>query len=149
MTWADYMDPKGFHIFDTETREMEFIKNPFTMFNKIVYDDGQQDFESWKNTDVSGYKETYVKLVVVNKQNPYLFDHVLDNLYKVGCADISIVEDFTDTVIVDDEIIDQAEDTITILSKYIDALELDVEPDRLKNIMKELYIEALNTEVAD
>ncbi len=149
MTWADYMDPKGFHIFDTETREIEFIKNPFTMFNKIVYDDGQQDFESWKNTDISGYKETYVKLVVVNKQNPYLFDHVLDNLYKVGCADISIVEDFTDTVIVDDEIIDQAEDTITILSKYIDALELDVEPDRLKNIMKELYIEALNTEVAD
>ena len=64
-------------------------------------------------------------------------------------GDLSIVEDFTDNTIVDDEIVDQAEDTMTILSKYIDALQLDVEPDKLKNIMRELYVEALNTEVAD
>jgi hypothetical protein len=38
---------------------------------------------------------------------------------------------------------------MTILSKYIDNLQLDVEPDKLKNLMRELYIEALNTEVAD
>ena len=106
MTWADYSDPKGFHIFDTETREMVFVKNP------------------------------------------YLFDFVLDNLYKSGCSDISIVEDFTD-VQIDDDIIDQAEDTMTILSKYIDALELDVENDQLKKLMRELYVEALNTEVTD
>jgi hypothetical protein len=86
---------------------------------------------------------------VLNKQNPYLFDHVIDSLYKIGCSDISIVEDFTDITIVDDDIVDQAEDTITILTKYIDALELDVESDKLKSMMKELYIEALNTEVAD
>jgi hypothetical protein len=85
----------------------------------------------------------------VNKQNPYLFDHVIDSLYKIGCSDISIVEDFTDITMVDDDIVDQAEDTITILTKYIDALELDVESDKLKSMMKELYIEALNTEVAD
>jgi hypothetical protein len=47
------------------------------------------------------------------------------------------------------DIIDQAEDTITILNKYIDNLELDVESEKLKTIMRELYIEALNTEVTD
>ena len=148
MTWADYSDPKGFHIFDTETRELEFVKNPITMFNKVFYNDSETDFEHWKKYDFNSLKETYVKVVVVNKQNPYLFDHVIDNLYKSGCSDISIVEDFTDTTI-DDDIIDQAEDTMTILSKYIDALTLDVENDKLKKMMRELYVEALNTEVAD
>jgi predicted phosphodiesterase len=149
MTWSDYKDPKGFHVFDTETRELEFIANPFTMFNKIVYDDSESDFETWKSFDFSKFKDTYLKVVVLNKQNPYLFDHVLDSIYKVGCSDVSIVEDFTDTVLEDDEIIDQAEDTMTILSKYIDVIEIDVEPEKLKNIMKEIYIEALNTEVAE
>ena len=57
---------------------------------------------------------------------------------------------FSDTIVDNDqEIIDQAEDTMTILSKYIDNLELDVEPDKLKTLMRELYVEALNTEVAE
>ncbi len=150
MTWADYNDPKGFHIFDTDTRQLEFVRNPYTMFNKVSYDDGQQDFDFWKQYDYDSLKDTYVKLVVLNKQNPYLFDHVTDNLYKSGIADLSIVEDFSDTLIGDDqEIIDQAEDTMTILSKYIDNLALDVESDKLKTLMRELYVEALNTEVAE
>jgi DNA repair exonuclease SbcCD nuclease subunit len=150
MTWADYNDPKGFHIFDTDTREMEFVRNPFQMFNKVIYDDGETDFEYWKTYDFASLKNTYVKVVVLNKQNPYLFDHVLDSLYKTGICDISIVEDFTDILIdTDQEIIDQAEDTMTILSKYIDNLALDVEPEKLKTVMRELYVEALNTEIAE
>ena len=150
MTWADYNDPKGFHIFDTDTRQLEFIQNPYRMFHKINYDDGEQDFEFWKKYDYDSLKETYIKVVVLNKQNPYLFDNVIDNIYKASVADLSIVEDFNDTLIDDDQdIIDQAEDTMTILSKYIDNLTLDVEPDKLKGVMRELYIEALNTEVAE
>ena len=86
----------------------------------------------------------------MNKQNPYLFDTVIDSLYKIGVADLSIVEDFSDALIDDDsDIIDQAEDTMTILSKHIDNLTLDVEPEKLKTLMRELYIEALNTEIAE
>ena len=150
MTWADWNDPKGFHIFDTETREMNFVKNTFSMFHKITYDDGKTTFEDWKEYDFSKLKECYVKVVVLNKQNPFLFDHVIDSLYKAGVSDLSIVEDFTDVnVDLDQDIIDQAEDTITILSKYIDNLTLDVEAEKLKSIMRELYVEALNTEVAE
>jgi DNA repair exonuclease SbcCD nuclease subunit len=150
MTWSDYNDPKGFHVFDTATRDMEFVENPYRMFNKLVYDDGENDFDHWKKYDYNSFKDTYVKVVVLNKQNPYMFDSVIDNLYKVGASDISIVEDFTDTIIADDQdIIDQAEDTITILNKYVDNLQLDVEPEKLKSLMRELYIEALNTEVTD
>jgi DNA repair exonuclease SbcCD nuclease subunit len=150
MTWSDYNDQKGFHIFDTNTRDMTFVKNPFTMFNKLTYDDGQTDFEHWKNYDFESLKDSYVKVIVMNKQNPYLFDTVIDSLYKVGVADLSIVEDFSDALIDDDsDIIDQAEDTMTILSKHIDNLALDVEPEKLKALMRELYIEAINTEIAE
>lgn len=147
MTWADYNDPRGFHVFDTETRETEFILNPHKMFHKIMYDDSSNDFEVWKKYNYAPLKDCFVKVVVLNKQNPFLFDSVLDNIYKAGVADLSIVEDFTDTLIdIDQEIIDQAEDTMTILSKYIDNLTLNVEGDKLKTLMRELYVEALNTE---
>jgi hypothetical protein len=75
---------------------------------------------------------------------------VIDNLYKAGVSDISIVEDFTDTSFdTDQDIIDQAEDTMTILSKYIDNLTLNVNSDKLKTLMRELYVEAINTETTE
>lgn len=147
LTWSDYNDPKGFHVFDTKSREVEFVLNPHRMFNKIMYDDGEQTFEFWKKYDYNSLKDSFVKIVVLNKQNPYLFDNVIDNLYKAGVSDLGIVEDFTDSIIDDDqELIDQAEDTMTILSKYIDNLPLEVESNKLKTLMREVYVEALNTE---
>jgi hypothetical protein len=150
ITWADYNDQRGFHVFDTETREITFVPNPHKMFHKITYDDGVTDFEHWKAYDYHSLKDSFVKIVVLNKQNPYLFDNVVDNLYKAGVGDLSIVEDFTDNSLdMEQEIVDQAEDTMTILSKYIDNLTLNVEPDKLKTLMRELYVEALNTERAE
>jgi hypothetical protein len=150
MTWSDHDDPRGFHIFDTHTRELEFIRNPYKMFHKIFYDDVTESIDEIRNKDCSIYAETYVKVVVVNKQNPFIFDLLVENLYKAGVADISIVEDFSEVLIDDDqELIDQAEDTMTILSKYIDNLTLNVEADKLKLLMRELYVEALNTETTE
>lgn len=147
ITWADYNDPRGFHVFDTETRELTFVSNPNRMFHKINYDDATTDFTYWQTFDYAALKDCYVKIVVLNKQNPYLFDNVLDNLYKAGIGDIAIVEDFTDTIIEDDkDLVNQAEDTMTILSKHIDNLTLTVDNDKLKTLMKELYVEALTTE---
>lgn len=36
-TWADVDDIRGFHIFDTETHEMEFIPNPYNIYCKVKY----------------------------------------------------------------------------------------------------------------
>jgi hypothetical protein len=147
MTWSDYNDPRGFHVFDTETREMEFVQNPYRMFHKISYDDAVTDFEHWQKFNYNELKDSFIKVVVLNKQNPYLFDNVIDNLYKAGVSDISIVEDFTETLVEnDDELVNQAEDTMTILGKYIDNLTLNVDNDKLKALMKEVYVEALTTE---
>lgn len=146
MTWMDYGDQRGFHVFDTETRELEFIPNPYHIFHRISYDDTIQNFEFWKKYDYESLKESYIKIVVVNKHNPYLFDSVLDNLYRVGVVDISIVEDFTDVDVNDEDLVNEAEDTLTILNNYIDGLTMQVKPDRLKGLMKQLYVESLNME---
>jgi hypothetical protein len=117
------------------------------MFYKIQYDDGVQDFDFWKNYNYTQHKDTYVKIVTINKNNSYMFDFVLDNLVKAGAADVVVVEDFSDSILNgDDEVIDQAEDTITILNKYIDGLTTNIESDKLKKIMRELYVEAINME---
>lgn len=147
MTWSDYKDPKGFHVLDTQTRELVFHENPYKMFQKIVYDDEHTDFDYWKNYNYAELHETFVKVVVAKKENPYLFDTMIDNLYRAGVADLSIVEEFSDSSIENDaEIVNQAEDTMTILSKYIDNLSLNVESEKLKSVMREVYIEALDTE---
>jgi DNA repair exonuclease SbcCD nuclease subunit len=148
LTWQDYNDPRGFHIFDLSSRKLEFIRNTYTMFHKITYDDKVETITELTNKDFSSYTNTYVKVVVVNKTNPYLFDKFMNNLYNVNPADITIAEDFTDySEGLDDEMVDQAEDTLTVLNKFVDTIKEDnIDNGKLKNILKELYVEALNQE---
>ena len=147
ITWSDYNDPRGFHIFDTKTRELEFIQNPFQMFHKIYYDDeNTQTMESIQAEDYSKYKDCYVKIVSVKKTNPFIFETLVDKLYKEGTEDISVVENFAEFENMNDiDDIDQAEDTMTILSKYVNSMKIDNKQE-LDTLMKSLYTEALTME---
>ena len=144
--WNDCDDPKGFHIFDTETRELERIVNPFQLFKKIYYDDSDKD---WTEASVDEYKETYVKLIVVNKKDLYGFDQFVDRLLKADAYEVKIIEDFSelDASNVSDDIVENAEDTMTLLERYIDDLSIDLDKKRLKNTMKSLYNEAQDLEL--
>jgi hypothetical protein len=150
LTWQDYNDPRGFHLFDLCTRNLEFIENPNVMFHRIVYDDKEQSITEITSKNLDKYTNTYVKVVVVNKTNPYLFDKFMSNLYNVNPVDITIAEDIIDlTEGLDDDIVNQAEDTITIINKYVDSIkEEHIDNNRLKTVLRELYVEALNTEQA-
>jgi DNA repair exonuclease SbcCD nuclease subunit len=148
LTWQDYNDSRGFHLFDLDTHQLEFIENPNKMFHRISYDDKEQTIKEIDNMDLKPYTNTYVKVVVINKNNPYLFDKFMNNLYNVNPADITIVEDFTELEDGED-VVDEAEDTLTILNKYVDGItEESIDNGRLKTLLKELYVEALNTEQA-
>lgn len=147
LTWQDYNDPRGFHLFDLDNGDLTFVQNPNVMFHRIIYDDKAETIKEIDNKDLKPYANTYVKVVVLNKTNPYLFDKFMNNLYNVNPADITIAEDFTELADITDEDVDQAEDTITILNKYVDGItEENIDNTKLKTLLKELYVEALNTE---
>ena len=145
--WNDWNDPKGFHVFDTEKRELERIVNPYTIYSKIYYDDTVSIFDD--NHDMSAYKNKYVKLVVVNKKDLYQFDKFVDRLLQADCHEVKIIEDFSelDASNVSDDIVENTEDTMTLLERYIDDLPIDLSKDRLKNTTRELYIEAQDLEI--
>ena len=73
-TWSDYGDNKYFHVFDTDTQELTPVLNPIEMFEKVFYDDTKETFESIANADYSNVNKKFVKVIVVNKDNPYWFD---------------------------------------------------------------------------
>ena len=144
--WNDFNDPKGFHIFDTSTRELERIVNPYTFFEKIYYDDIHNDYD---NYDMEKYREKYVKLIVVNKKDLYQFDVFVDKLLKVDAYEVKIIEDFSelDASNVSDDIVENTEDTLTLLDRYVDELDVILDKNRLKNTMRILYNEAQDLEL--
>lgn len=144
LTWQDYNDPRGFHLFDLDTRGLEFIENSYTMFSRIEYDDKTQDPIDLDTLDLN---QKYVKLVIVNKTDFYKFDKFIQKLYNKGCHEIKIIEDLSEFEEGDigEEI--NLEDTLSVLSHYIDSIETDVDKEQVKTFMRSLYTEAVNQEV--
>ena len=89
------------------------------------------------------------RVIVVNKKDLYKFDMFMERLLKANAHEVKIVENFTDAGAdnVSDDIVKYAEDTTTLLDKYIDELEIDLDKDRLKNTMRGLYNEAQDLEI--
>ena len=142
ITFSDLNDIKGFHVLDTETRELEFVENKRRKFYHIQYDD--TDPESLSNIDYSFYKDCYVKVIVKNKNKRKIFDSFLDTLYKNKVIDITVLEDMSDFLI-EEETIDMAKDTLTIINDEIDS-DVDIEEkDKIKEIIRDLYMEGLSS----
>lgn len=138
-TWVDFDDPKGFHVFDTTTRELEFIKNPYTMYNKIYYDG---------NTSVSeeDCKDKILRIVVKNKTDTYDFDKFISEVESYSPVDYQVVEDVFEYQDILDEV-DDTESTIDIFKKYIQKSETkDINKQKLEKAIVDLYHEALEIE---
>jgi DNA repair exonuclease SbcCD nuclease subunit len=136
LTWSDYKDNRGFHIFDTETRELEFIQNTYTMFEKIEYYDDM-------DIDYSLYTDKFVKVIVREKLDIYKFDLFIDMLYKNNVADVDIIDDIEIEDRLNENVLSLEDDTISLLSKYIDGYDVNVDKSRLKVILNDVYMDVL------
>ena len=132
--WNDEGDKRGFHLFDLETFELDFIENPNQMFHKIYYN---EDKPQPLPTDI--VNSSYVKLIV-EKSTPKKLLKTVDRLYDAGIHDLKIIENQDLTI--DDEVEVEAEDTLTTLTNYVAAMDGGFNKDNVMNIFKSLYVEA-------
>ena len=144
--WNDAHDPKHFHVLDTDTRELTPVLNPLRLFERIYYDDTKEDYMSM---DVSHLDHKFVKIVVLNKSDLFTFDRFLDKIQERKIHELKIAENFNEFLgeNVEDEAV-SVEDTGELLDSYVDAVETDLDKDKIKVSLRNLLTEAQALEIA-
>ena len=140
MFWNDVNDTRGFTIFDTETLEHFYINNPYKLFSNIYYED-----TPYQTFDFSEYESKIVKVIVRKKTKVKSFEKFIDKLYSVGVQDLKIVENFDIQESEDFEITEE-ESTMSILNRYIEESEFELDKNIIKGIFQNLYKQACEVE---
>jgi len=140
MFWNDVNDTRGFHIFDTETLKHTPIDNPYKLFYNIYYED-----TNYRLFDTREYESKIVKVIVKKKTEPKNFEKFIDKLYSAGIQELKIVENF-DIQENEEFEIEETENTISILNRYIDEAEIDCDKTIIKGILQKIYSQACEVE---
>ena len=140
MFWNDVNDPRGFTIFDTKTLDHEHIDNPFRLFYHIYYED-----TPYQTFDTREFESKIVKVIVKKKSEPKKFEKFIDKLYSSGIQELKIVENFNFTESETFEV-EETENTISILNRYIDESEFEGDRTVIKSILQKIYSQACEVE---
>ena len=137
--WGDYGEERGFHIFDTKTFSLDFIKNPYTLFHKINYEDSL-DIET---IDYSKFEDCFIKVYVNSKYDDIKFSQFIEKINDSKITDLKIEE--METYEKENEIEDifeKGDDTKSLIDYYISCIDYP-EQESLNNIVTNLYIKSL------
>ncbi|MDA2978074.1 MAG: metallophosphoesterase [Actinomycetota bacterium] len=134
--WSDVNDTRGFTIFNTETLEHFHIDNPYRMFYNIYYED-----TPYQTFDVREYENKIVRVIVRKKSDIKQFERFIDKLYNANIAELKVVENFAIEVSEDFEAF-ESEDTISVLNRYIEEAEVNLDKSILQKMLGEIYQEA-------
>ena len=106
------------------------------MLYNIYYDD-----IDYKTFDTKEYENKIVKVIVRKKTDIKKFEKFIDKLYSSNIAELKIIENFNIQDPQDFEAFEN-EDTISILNRYIEEAEIDLDKSIVQKIMHEIYQEA-------
>ncbi len=146
-TWGDYGLEKGFRIFDTRTREFEFVKNPVDLYEKFWFDEATNilefDYSQLANKHVRVYVEQFPAPGVQNRVHLFL-EELSKHAYQV------VLEEVAEDMIHFEKLkagdtFDNA-DTAQVVQAYIDETIQEnsaLEKDRLNLVFMSLYEEAM------
>ena len=143
--WNDAHDPKYFHIYDTETRELMPVRNDVSIFHKIYYNEDQINYFE----DLSHLDGKFVKLIVGNRSDMKKFERYVERIQQQKIHELKIAEDFREfrgENVGDSEI--SVDDTETLIYNYIQDVDTDLDKDRIKGLVSELMVEAQSVEIA-
>ena len=99
-------------------------------------------FASGEPVSEDDLKDKIVKVIVRNKSSQLQFDRYIDKINKSGCIDLKVVENFE----IDDDDVEfsqeECENTLTLLNKYIEDSDFDLDKTIVMDIMQDVYREA-------
>lgn len=122
-TWSDFDDWRGFHILDADTYEIvESVRNPFTIFNKIIIDDPKQ-IEMPSEEDLEG---KFFQVEIKTEIDPKKIDSLRKVLNELGASQVDI-NDRTVLKSLEEVKVSDVSDTRVLIDKYIQANIDDVE----------------------
>jgi len=136
MFWNDVNDPRGFTIFDTETLEHTPVNNPYRLFYNIYYEDTPHQM-----FDASEYENKIVKVIVRKKSDTKQFEKFIDKLYAANVSELKVIENFEIQESESFEAFD-SEDTMSILNRYIEEAEVNLDKSTIQKLLQEVYQEA-------
>jgi metallophosphoesterase superfamily enzyme len=141
--WHDIEDARGFHILDTETLEHVAVNNPHRLFYMISYEDTPH-----QTFNAKPYENKVVKIVVNKKTDSVQFEKFVDKLYASGVNDLKIVEnfDFNGFYQTDEFDVEETENTLSVLNRYIDESENNLDTSKVKSILEQVYKSACEVE---
>ena len=141
MYWNDVNDrERGFHLFDTDTLKHTPVNNPYQLFHNLYYEDTPHQM-----LDITKYDQKILKVIVRKKSDPKQFEKYIDKLYSSNLAELKIVENFDFTEGEEFEA-DESEDTISLLNRYIQESEVDLDKSVITEILQDVYREACEVE---
>ena len=106
------------------------------MFYNIYYEDtNHQTFDTRK------YDDKIVKLIVRKKTDQTQFERFVDKLYNSNVYELKIVENFQ---LIENEDFEafESENTLSILNRYVEESEIDLEKSRIQTMISDVYQEA-------
>jgi UDP-2,3-diacylglucosamine pyrophosphatase LpxH len=142
MAFSDVWEKKGFHTFDFDTRELQFIENPDKLFYTIDYNEDEKP-----NLNFSEFNNKYVKIFVKKKTKGNLFEKFVDKFYDAGVAELAIAEEIVQDT--KDIPIDVEKDTLQLLYEEANAIEEKVDKNFLHDIITTTYQSAVVGDLDD
>jgi len=121
---------------------MEFFPNPYSMFHRVTFDGVNAP-----ELDYTSINRKYVKFVIQGTAKQSIIDGWVADIEKMDPYEIRIVDESTlITDETDDITAEDLQDTLTIVSRYVDSLETAVSKDAIKAKIFEMYRAAMTVE---
>jgi hypothetical protein len=113
------------------------VNNPYSLFDYVYYED--TDIEDF---DFDSYAGKIIKVIVRKKSDNVLFDQFITSFYSVGVADLKIIENYSQEVEQEFDVSLENEDTFTLIQRFVEESEIDLNKEKLKFILSEIHKEA-------
>lgn len=137
--WGEVGYEKGFHVFDTKTTELEFIKNPVDIYAVINYND---EFDI-VDFDASAYQQKIVRVMAESKKskNKRRLEILIEKISSV-CQSVELIED--KEVLVDSDDGAPISDTAQLIKQFLDSCQIThLDKSQLQDMIFDIYKEAL------